>query len=64
MKTFQPRDYIVTQDGFRGYVVKRLDYCHNSYEVRLPGGLTIRGGEELSLDELMYLEMVTFDLYT
>ena len=54
--TFNPKDYIVTKDGFRGYVVKRLDYCVNMYEVRLPGGLTVRGGEELQLDELMYQE--------
>lgn len=54
MNTFNPKDYIVTVDGFRGYVVKRLDYCHNSYEIRLASGLTVRGGEELQLDELMY----------
>ena len=54
MNTFKPKDYIVTLDGFRGYVVKRLDYCHNSYEIRLASGLTVRGGEELKLDELMY----------
>ena len=56
MNTFNPKDYIVTTDGFRGYVVKRLDYCNNLYEVRLAGGLTVRGGEELQLDELMYQE--------
>ena len=56
MNTFNPKDYIVTKDGFRGYVVKRLDYCANAYEVRLPGGLTVRDGEELQLDELMYQE--------
>ena len=56
MNTFNPKDYIVTTDGFRGYVVKRLDYCNNMYEVRLAAGLTVRGGEELQLDELMYQE--------
>lgn len=55
--TFNPSDYIVTKDGFRGYVVKKLDYCRNMYEVRLPGGLTIRDGGELELDMLMYREM-------
>jgi hypothetical protein len=55
--TFQPRDYIVTQDGFRGYVVKRLDYCHNMYEIRLASGYTIRDGGELKIDTLMYQEM-------
>ena len=53
MNTFNPEDYIVTKDGYRGYVVKRLDYCHNMYEVRLAGGLTVRGGEELELDMAM-----------
>lgn len=54
--TFNPKDYIVTKDGFRGYVVKRLDYCNNSYEVRLASGLTVRPGEELELDPLMQEE--------
>ena len=53
MNTFQPKQYIVTKDGFRGYVVKRLDYCHNMYEIRLASGLTVRGGEELEIDPLM-----------
>jgi len=53
MKTFQSKDFIVTRDGFRGYVVNRLGYCHNSYEVRLASGLTVRPGEELELDPLM-----------
>jgi len=53
MNTFQPKQFIVTKDGFRGYVVKRLDYCHNMYEIRLASGLTVRGGEELELDPLM-----------
>jgi hypothetical protein len=59
MNTFNPKDYIVTVDGFRGYVVKRLDYCNNMYEVRLAGGLTVRGGEELQIDPLMYQEEVS-----
>lgn len=56
VNVFKPKDYIVTVDGFRGYVVKRLDYCFNMYEIRLASGLTVRGGEELKLDELMYQE--------
>ena len=52
-RTFNPADYIVTKDGFRGYVVKRLDYCPNMYEIRLASGLTVRGGEELELDMAM-----------
>ncbi len=56
MKQFNPRDYIVTKDGFRGYVVKRLEYCPNMYEIRLISGLTVRGGEELEIDTLMMEE--------
>lgn len=51
---FNPKDYIVTKDGHRGYIVKRLDYCFNSYEVQLASGLTVRPGDELKLDKLMY----------
>lgn len=53
MNTFNPRDYIVTKEGFRGYVVKKIEHgCSNMYEVRLAGGLTIRSGQDLQLDEL------------
>ena len=58
MNTFNSQDYIVTKDGFRGYVVKRLDYCHNMYEIRLAAGLTVRGGEELETDPLMVDDIV------
>lgn len=54
MNIFNPKDYITTLDGFRGYVVQRLDYCHNMYEIRLAAGSTVRSGEELKFDELMY----------
>jgi hypothetical protein len=53
MNTFNPKDYIVTKDGQRGYVVERLDYCVNAYQIRLASGLTIRAGEDLELDPLM-----------
>ena len=53
MKTFQPKQFIVTKEGFRGYVVKKLEYCPNMYEVRLASGLTLRGGEDLKVDPLM-----------
>lgn len=55
---FNPKDYIVTKDGYRGYVVKRLDYCNNSYEIRLASGYTVRPGIELELDNLMYQDMM------
>jgi len=54
---FKPGNYIVTIDGFRGYIVKRLEYCHNMYEVRLAGGLTVRGGEEMKIDHIMEMNM-------
>lgn len=55
--TSQPRDYIVTKDGFRGYVVKRLDYCFDSYEIRLASGYAVYPGQDLEIDRLMYQEM-------
>ena len=53
MNTFNPKDFIVTKDGFRGIVIKRLDYAPSMYEIKLPGGYTVRGGEELELDPYM-----------
>jgi hypothetical protein len=47
---FQPSDFIVTKEGFHGYVLKKLDYTPNMYEVRLASGLTVRNGEDLVLD--------------
>lgn len=52
-RTFNPADYIVTKEGHRGYVVERLDYCVNAYQIRLASGLTIRSGEDLELDMAM-----------
>ena len=53
MKTFKPADYIVTKEGHRGYVISRLDYRHNMYEIRLASGYAIRSGEDLELDMAM-----------
>jgi hypothetical protein len=48
MKTqFKQGDRVVTTDGFEGCVVRRLEYCYDSYEVRLPGGYGVRPGSEL-----------------
>jgi hypothetical protein len=52
-KTFQPRDFIVTTDGQRGYVTKRIDFVRNSYEVRLASGVEVKLGIELEHDPLM-----------
>lgn len=49
---FKPGQYIVTQEGLRGYVIEKLDYCADSYEVRLAGGYAIRAGKELQIDEI------------
>ena len=53
--TFQARDYIVTRDGDRGYVVRRLDRG-DMYEIRTAGGYTMRDADDLKLDELMMEE--------
>jgi hypothetical protein len=50
---FRAGDYIVTRDGFRGYIVKRLDYAPSLFEVRLASGVTVRSGEDLKHDPLM-----------
>ena len=46
-------DYIVTRDGFRGYILRRLDYAPSLFEVRLASGVTVRSGEDLQPDPLM-----------
>lgn len=53
--TFQARDYIVTRDGHRGFVVRRLDRG-DMYEIRTAGGYTMRHADDLKLDELMMEE--------
>ena len=50
---FQAGDYIVTRDGFRGYILQRLDYAPSLFEVRLASGVTVRSGEDLSFDPIM-----------
>jgi hypothetical protein len=49
-KTFNPSDFIVTKEGKHGYVVRKLVYEPNMYEIRLASGLTVRNGEDLILD--------------
>jgi hypothetical protein len=46
-------DYIVTKDGFRGYILRRLDYAPSLFEVRMASGVTVRSGEDLKPDPLM-----------
>jgi hypothetical protein len=50
---FNSKDYIVTKDGFRGYVVKRLDYTPNMYEIKLASGYAVYSSQDLELDPLM-----------
>ena len=52
-KRFNPGDYIVTSCGFRGYVQRECEGVPNMYEIRLPGGPTVRASEDLELDPLM-----------
>ncbi len=49
-KQFKPQDFIVTKEGFRGYVLRELDYAPNMYEIRLASGLTVRSAQDLTLD--------------
>lgn len=53
--TFQARDYIVTRDGHRGIVIRRLDRG-DMYEIKTAGGYTMRDAGDLKLDELMMEE--------
>ncbi len=55
--TFQARDYIVTRDGHRGFVVRRLDRG-DMYEIRTAGGYTVRHADDLKIDELMMEEAI------
>jgi len=50
---FRAGDYIITRDGFRGYIVRRLDYAPSLFEVRLASGVMVRSGEDLRHDPLM-----------
>lgn len=52
-KVFKPRDYIVTKDGFRGLVIKQLDYAPGMYEIRLSSGYAVYPVEDLLNDPLM-----------
>jgi hypothetical protein len=58
MNKFKSGDYIVTKDGFRGYVVTKESYCENAYTIRLASGYAIYSGNDLEIDLLMYKEMV------
>ena len=53
MNTFNPRDFIVTKDGFRGIVIKRLDYAPGMYEIRLASGYAVYSSQDFELDPLM-----------
>jgi len=58
MNKFNPSDYIVTRDGFRGYVVDRLKPESEFYIVRTTSGCTVYNQCELEIDLMMYKEMV------
>ena len=53
--TFQPRDYIITRDGYRGIVIRQMDRG-DIYEIKTAGGYTMRDANDLKLDELMMEE--------
>lgn len=58
MNKFKPGDYIVTKDGFRGYVVTPESFSENAYTIRLASGYAVYSGEDLEIDLLMYKEMI------
>ncbi len=51
--TYQKGEYIVTKDGFRGYVVKKLDYASSLYEIRLASGYAVYSSQDFEKDSLM-----------
>jgi len=57
MNKFNSGDYIVTKDGFRGFVVTPESYCQNAYTIRLASGYAVYSGKDLEIDLLMYQEM-------
>ena len=53
MNVFNPKDFIVTKDGFRGIVIKRLDYAPGMYEIKLASGYAVYSSQDFELDPLM-----------
>ena len=49
---FTPGDYIVTNQGLRGYVIHQIDETE-TYAVRLASGYTTISEEDLQKDHLM-----------
>ena len=47
MNKFNSGDYIVTKDGFRGFVVTPESYCQNAYTIRLASGYAVYSGNDL-----------------
>ncbi len=50
---FRKGDYIVTRDGFRGFILRRLDYAPSMFEIRLASGVAVYTAEDFTLDPLM-----------
>ncbi len=48
-----PGTYIVTRDGFRGYVVRECEGVSGMFEIRTAGGITVRHYSDLTIDPLM-----------
>ena len=55
-KKYQKGQYIVTKDGFRGYIVKKLDYAISLYEIRLASGYAVYSSQDFEEDSLMHGE--------
>jgi hypothetical protein len=52
-KYFCPGDYIVTKEGFRGYVVDYCDMKEKFYTIRLTSGYIQKSVEDLEKDPIM-----------
>jgi hypothetical protein len=52
-KKFKPGDYIITREGFRGYVVDCYDPKKQFYTIRLTSGYINKPVEDLEKDLIM-----------
>jgi hypothetical protein len=52
IEKFNPGDYIVTNEGLRGYIIHQVDES-NTYAVRMVSGYTIVNEDDLKKDHLM-----------
>jgi len=51
--TFQPKDFIVTKDGQRGFIVHELPNSKGFYKIHLTDGYQVYSEKDLELDPYM-----------